>query len=65
VHRDPHELRPHHLVAREGGVEDGRIEAGQPVPQREVGGAAGCAAGTPTARATASVALAGARSSRN
>jgi len=32
VHRDPHELRPHHLVVREGRVELGRVEAGQPVP---------------------------------
>jgi hypothetical protein len=36
VHRDPHELRPDHLVTGERGVKFGRVEASQPVPQGDV-----------------------------
>lgn len=37
VQRDPHETRLDDLMAGEGSVEVGRVEAGEPVPQREVG----------------------------
>ena len=37
VHRDPHKLRPDHPVACERIVEFGRVEPGEPVPQRDIG----------------------------
>jgi hypothetical protein len=36
VHRDPDRRRLDDLVVGEGSVEVGRVEAGEPVPEREV-----------------------------